>query len=190
MSTPPPPTDEGGRPQRTGGGDNVFTRKLGPAPVWLWMLGGLGVALGVFYFRKNKQTQAAAASTAQDTSSQTPPFIIQNYTTVPGQGPAGPPGPPGTAGPPGPPAKPPVGHPVPKPGPTKGGKGKRPLAYRVKPGDTLTSIAEAHHVGGGWQELYNFNTSPASGHTSQAIAEIKKRGPNSLVTNELIYIPQ
>jgi len=185
--------NEGGRP--AGGGGNVFTRKVGPAPLWVWMLAGLGLALGYVAWRGNKQKQAAATTQDQTTTDQTPPFIIQNYTTVPPEqpgppGPAGPPGATGGTGPVAPPAKPPVGHPTPKPGPGKGKGSHKPLAYRVKPGDTLTSIAEREHVAGGWQQLYAFNTSPQSGHTPQAIATIKKRGPNSLVTNELIYIPQ
>lgn len=77
-------------PARSGGG-NVFTRKLGPAPMWLWMLGGLGVALGWVAIRKNKSAGPPAGSAPSSSTtgpgslaSQTPPFIIQNYTN-PGQ---------------------------------------------------------------------------------------------------------
>lgn len=80
------------------------------------------------------------------------------------QGPPGPPGPPpkhgkiprgkGEGGPPGPPRKPPgVGDrgegTVPKGRPTS-------QFYTVRPGDTLSSIANAHGMSN-WQQLYNMN---------------------------------
>lgn len=85
---------ESGAPQREpsgGGGGNVFMRKLGPAPLWLWMAAGLGVALAWSAIRKNKTAQTAPAGTASTSSTtaagslaaQTPPFIIQNYPQPP-----------------------------------------------------------------------------------------------------------
>lgn len=79
------------------GGGNAFTRKLGPLPVWAWMGIGLGAALAYSSWRKNKATSTSQASTVNptgtatgvQTASQTPPFIIQNYTTGNGGG-AGP----------------------------------------------------------------------------------------------------
>lgn len=76
---------------RGGGGGNVLTRKLGPAPMWLWMLAGLGGALAWVSIRKNKSSQgpggaapSSATTNAGSLAAQTPPFIIQNYTN-PGQ---------------------------------------------------------------------------------------------------------
>ena len=190
-------TNEGGQPERrsSGGGSNPFTRKLGPLPTWAWMGIGLGLALAWANFRKGKQ--AAAASTTTDTTGdqtagQTPPIIIQNY---PGEGTPGPAGPAGPAGPQGPTGStgapggtttpPPVVTP-PKPQTTT--KPKAPIAYKVKPGDSLSKIAAKYHTT--WQALWNFNIGPSSPHSKQAIATLKQRGPNLLYSNETIYIPQ
>ena len=77
-----------------GGSSSPFLRKLGPLPVWAWMLIALGVAVAVSAWRKNKAASTAAATTAQTNAAaaagaaQTPPFVIQNYTTTaPGGGP-------------------------------------------------------------------------------------------------------
>lgn len=84
-------TDEGGQATtRPAGGSanssNPFLRKLGPLPMWVWMLLGLAVALIIAFWRKDKaaasttaSNQAAAAAGAAE-AAQTPPFIIQNYT--------------------------------------------------------------------------------------------------------------
>jgi hypothetical protein len=66
---------------------NAFTRKLGPLPLWGWM--GIGLALGLVYYfwQKNKASAAsngtASSSATGDTepADQTPPYIIQNYST-------------------------------------------------------------------------------------------------------------
>lgn len=198
--------DEGGQVQRRapqGGGTNAFTRKLGPLPVWAWMGVGLGLALAVSLWRKNKASSTAsttAETSTTATSTQTPPFIIQNYTGTGAQGPAGPAGPAGptgATGATGAPGKPGVGTvtgtPIPQPGtgkkpPKGGGKNPQPIVYRVKPGDTLSAIAERYHVPGGPQALYNYQLSSPL-RSAQAKQEIKQRGPNLLYSNEEILIP-
>lgn len=208
MSTP----TEGEAPPRRptaptgGGGGNVFTRKLGPAPLWVWMLAGLGIALAISAIRGNRQ-KAAQAANAQPSAagtgagagpSQVPPFIIQNFpgSGVPGpQGPAGatgPAGPTGAAGAPGAPAAPPVVPPaVPTPPqgtPPPPSAPREPLEYRVKPGDTLSSIAQRY--GTSAQRLWQYNTSAEGGRPQSTINTLLQRGPNLLYSNELILIPQ
>jgi len=80
MSEPAPePASSGGSSS-----SNVFARKLGPLPLWAWMGIGLAVALGYYYFRNNKASQAAqnTASTGTSTtdSSLIPQFVNQVYT--------------------------------------------------------------------------------------------------------------
>ena len=69
-------------PERTGGG-NVFTRKLGPMPLWAWLLIGLGLAGAYYLYNKNKSSQTAAASTNNTPggvdSSLVPQFVNQTY---------------------------------------------------------------------------------------------------------------
>lgn len=198
-------TDEGGgRPAPAGGGGgNIFTRKLGPAPVWLWMAALLGALLAWSSYRKNKTAQATPAdTTGADTSAQTPPIIIQNYPPATAPGPAGTtatiPGPPAPAIPTGtggagskvtlPGAIPKNFPKLPKPPGRKAAP--KPVAYRVKPGDTLDKIAAKYEYSGGGEGLWHFNYGPTSPHSKQAREEIKNRGPNLIYPNETIYIPQ
>jgi LysM repeat protein len=207
---------EGGAPApRRSSGGNVFTRKLGPAPVWLWMAGLLGVALAFTSYRSNKAkatgatgTAASAASTAAGTAaSQTPPFIIQNYTQ--GQGPQGPAGPAGPAGTstsaitgsgPGFSYRVPLGPMAdlqPR-GPLTFSSAPRSLSatsaagsmaapaqaqtYRTKPGDTLASVAASYSTTP--QRVLQYNAANAAGPALVAAAS----GP--LSPNQLILIPQ
>lgn len=203
-----PVENEGAPRTAAGGGGNAFTRKLGPAPVWVWMLAGLGTALAISAFRsgKAKKTTAETPAPGTPTASQTPPFIIQNYPGigVPGpQGPAGPTGATGPTGPTAPPATPPAtpfppmqgGHPPVAPGGGNApkpvhapGQMLQPLEYRVKPGDTLTSIARAH--GTTPEAIWTYNLDPTHGRSPSAIDTLNKRGPNLLFSNELLLIPQ
>jgi hypothetical protein len=73
-------------PSSSGGG-NVFTRKIGPLPMWAWMGIALAVALG-FYLIKSKSSSTAASTpgTGTDTSgaggvdsSLVPQFVNQTY---------------------------------------------------------------------------------------------------------------
>src|SRR5881394_204862 len=71
----------------SGGTKSMVMSKLGPMPVWAWMLVGLGGAVAVSSWRKNKAS--AAASSQDDTvngirligGDQTPPVVFQSYTT-------------------------------------------------------------------------------------------------------------
>jgi hypothetical protein len=86
-----------------GGGGNVFTRKIGPMPMWAWVAIIAAVLIGYAYWR-NKQSAAssstaATAATGTD-ASQVPQFVNQTYTTVtpPVAGPPPPPAPPEASG--------------------------------------------------------------------------------------------
>lgn len=76
-------------PESTGGGGNVFTRKMGPLPMWGWMAIALLVAVFFYLYNKNKQG-ATSAGTSPNTvntpggvdASLVPQFVNQTYTNV------------------------------------------------------------------------------------------------------------
>ena len=75
-------------PERTGGGGNVLTRKVGPLPMWGWMAVGLLIA-GLYYlYNKNKSSNSTAQTTATNNtpggvdSSLVPQFINQEYVNT------------------------------------------------------------------------------------------------------------
>lgn len=73
-------------------GGNIFTRKLGPLPMWGWM--AIAALLAVFYYlyAKNKSASSTTAASAQTTatnntpggvdSSLVPQFINQEYVNT------------------------------------------------------------------------------------------------------------
>jgi len=74
-------------------GGNVFTRKLGPLPMWAWMGIALAIALLYYLYKKNtaaaSSTNTSAAQTAATNntpggvdSSLVPQFVNQTYTNV------------------------------------------------------------------------------------------------------------
>jgi hypothetical protein len=74
MSTPP------GAATARSPRDNIFTRKIGPMPMWAWVT-IIGGALLAYYYWKNKTT--ATTQPADTTNaSQVPQFVNQTYTTV------------------------------------------------------------------------------------------------------------
>jgi hypothetical protein len=72
-------------PPRGGGGENVFTHRIGPLPMWAWVaiIGGGLVAYRIY---SNKQATAAAATTAttadQTNANQVPQFVNQTYVST------------------------------------------------------------------------------------------------------------
>lgn len=72
------------KPSSSGG--NVFTRKLGPLPMWVWMLIALVVAVGYHYLTAKKSTASTSATggstgSASGTTDQSlvPQFVNQVY---------------------------------------------------------------------------------------------------------------
>ena len=59
--------------------ENVFTRKLGPLPMWAWVAIVSAILIGYFYL-KNKQS--ASTSPTGTNASQIPQFVNQVYTSV------------------------------------------------------------------------------------------------------------
>lgn len=99
MSPEAPPREGRAR----GGFLGTFTNKIGPLPMWVWLVivAGILVAWRVY---SNRKTASQAASTDTGTSaSDVPDFINQTYVTgsPPVQGPPGPAGAPGAPGHPG-----------------------------------------------------------------------------------------
>jgi hypothetical protein len=71
MAAAPPPAARG----------NVFTRKIGPLPMWAW-LGIVLAGIGVWAVIEHKKSSSTAASTADETdASQVPQFVNQTYTS-------------------------------------------------------------------------------------------------------------
>lgn len=71
-----------------GGGGNVFTRKVGPLPMWAWMGIALLIAVGYYLIKKNSSANSnSAAGTSPSTvntpggvdSSLVPQFVNQVY---------------------------------------------------------------------------------------------------------------
>ena len=72
-AAPAPPSPSRGR----AGGGNVFTRKIGPLSMWVWLL--IGIALiGAYVLWKRNQASQTAQPTAN--ASQVPQFVNQVYT--------------------------------------------------------------------------------------------------------------
>jgi hypothetical protein len=77
-------------PQEPSTGGNIFTRKLGPLPMWAWM--AVALVLAIAYYLYKKHTTAAASSATSNTSgtaantpggvdaSLVPQFVNQTYT--------------------------------------------------------------------------------------------------------------
>lgn len=71
-------------PAEPSGGGNVFTRKIGPLPMWGWM--GIVALLAVFYYlyKKNQSASTSSTNAAANTpggtdSSLVPQFVNQTY---------------------------------------------------------------------------------------------------------------
>lgn len=74
-------------PESGGGGGNVFTRKIGPLPMWAWM--GIALLVAVFYYLYKKNQSGSSGSGAQSAStvntpggvdaSLVPQFVNQTY---------------------------------------------------------------------------------------------------------------
>lgn len=181
--------------------------KLGPLPVWGWTLLGT-IALALFLIRqKNKSgdtSQAAADQTNSNLGSAAElanmfevaglmPYqggdVYINTTTTQNPPPSKTTPTPPTTKPPTttpPTTKPPTSK-LPTPGTKKPSGPPKPVAtYRVKKGDTLSSIAKKY--GFTWQQLYKYNTTSGV-RPASTIATLKARGPNKLFSNEAILIP-
>lgn len=173
-------------------GSNFLTRKLGPMPMYGWMGSLLALLIAVSLWRNKSSSAAAGTDTAtSDTvpSDQVPDYITQVYNTVNATtGQATTSGAPPTTTPvqTTPPVVPPKA-PTPAPPVTAKSPVKAPVSYRVKAGDTLTSIAR--HYGTTWQALWTYNTTSGV-RPAATIATLKQRGPNLLYSGETILVPQ
>lgn len=59
--------------------ENVFTRKLGPLPMWAWVAIVSAVLIGYFYLKNKKAGQTTPTGT---NASQIPQFVNQVFTSV------------------------------------------------------------------------------------------------------------
>lgn len=71
-------------PARARGG-NVFTHRIGPLPMWIWVavIGGVIVAWSLYKSRTSGQSSTASSSGDTGTpAADVPQFVNQTYTTV------------------------------------------------------------------------------------------------------------
>jgi len=78
---PEAPPQAAAAPSRGGGGGNVFTRKLGPLPMWVWLLIGVGL-IGGYYLISRRGGSGTAAAGGTTSAAQVPQFVNQTYTTI------------------------------------------------------------------------------------------------------------
>jgi hypothetical protein len=80
MSTPP-----GDAQTRTRGrGGNVFTQKIGPLPMWVWLIIAAVLVIGYAWLQSKKAASSSSAATGTATgtnASQVPQFVNQTYVT-------------------------------------------------------------------------------------------------------------
>lgn len=138
---------------------NVFTRKIGPLPMWAWM--GIALALAIVYYlyKKHESNSSSSTSTAQNSSVNTPggvdaslvpQFVNQVYNqetppvapnvTVNNNIPAGSTSS-GTTG-----GTPPNNTPKPVGKTTQPAKKTTYKTITVQPGQTLQSLAAQYHT--------------------------------------------
>jgi hypothetical protein len=76
------------QPESGGGGGNVFTRKVGPLPMWVWMFIALTVAIGYYLIKKKSSSSVSSSATGSGAStagaggvdaSLVPQFVNQTY---------------------------------------------------------------------------------------------------------------
>jgi len=181
-----------------GGTGALITRKVGPAPVWVWALIGLAVLVLFLTWRRNQ-----GAGAPKDTGpfpDQTPPVIFQSYVRVtpdhtpPAGGRDGPSTVPPTAPPPGgdgpAPTPGPTPNPTPKPpAPSPGSTGSTGQWITVSKytssnppwNSTLSGIA-SHLLGseGAWPSIWN------DPQNRDLVA--RRKQPNLIQPGDRIYV--
>jgi LysM repeat protein len=141
-------------------GGNVFTHKIGPLPmiVWVMIIGGVIVAWSLFKSRTSGSSSAASQDTGTS-AADVPQFVNQTYTTVtppsvtinePPETEPGAPPPRGGGDKGGPPVPSNYHPPHPKPPVPRPGPAHQPpifnAVYIVRKGDTLNSVAKKYGV--------------------------------------------
>jgi len=83
MAPEAPPAPTAAAPAQGKGKGNLFTRKLGPLPMWAWLAIGVAVILGFAYYKSKTSAASSQDQTATGTdASQVPQFVNQTFTTV------------------------------------------------------------------------------------------------------------
>lgn len=162
---------------------DFLTQKKGGLPIWGWAAIVLVLA---YAYNRYKNKTSGTSTTTTDTASQAyqvPDYVNEtNITNV--EPPVVSPTPkPPVVTPPGS-TSPPVVPPPRSPRPTPSPKTKL-IEYRVKKGDSLSSIAKKYNTT--WQAIWHYNTTPGN-RPASTIKTLKERGPNKLYSNELIDI--
>ena len=139
-------------------GGNVFTHRIGPLPMWVWVAVVGGVIVAWSLYKSRTSAQQSSTDTTGTPASDVPQFVNQTYTTVqapavqdeqepPGTGPINR-GPGDKSGPPVPAAYvPPAPKPVvPRPGGPASQAQIFNAVYVVRRGDTLNSVAARFRI--------------------------------------------
>lgn len=159
-------------PPKADGGPKGLKKGLLTGKNKWYVIGGLGVlAVLVFFFVSRSGSNAASGGTTSTTGGALDPTTqaalqgaLQGqasggFGTEGPAGAAGPAGPPGATGKPGKAGKPgknAPGHPIKHKAPPHKRVGHTQFVT-VRPGDTLSKIAQQNHIKGGWEALYHQN---------------------------------
>lgn len=178
-STTPPPA--------TGGGiGSTFTRRLGPLPVWVWMAGGLVLAL---IYRSWAANAAAGAQQTATTVDTTPPMVSQDYITINAPISTAPQEPPGQ-GRVEPPQVLPGNVKVPQQPTATGPRSATPgqwvtigkwSAKNPVWNSTIAGIASHFKIKGGWQAVWNA--------PQNAALKARRKTPEHLQPGDKVYVP-
>lgn len=158
-------------PPKADGGPKGLKKGLLTGKNKWYVIGGLGVlAVLVFFFVSRSSSSSGTGGTTSTTGGGMDPATqAALQSALQGQGSsgfgtAGPAGATGAAGPPGPagkagkPGKNAPGHPIKHKAPPHKRVGHTQFVT-VRPGDTLSKIAQQNHIRGGWEQLYHQNRS-------------------------------
>lgn len=64
------------------GGGNVFTRHIGPLPMWAWTAIVGAVIVGWAWYKNRQGASSGSSQSSSAGASQVPEFVNQTYTTV------------------------------------------------------------------------------------------------------------
>lgn len=84
----------------SGGAKGIFTNRIGPLPMWAWLLIIVGIIIAWSWYQNRKAASSSSTGDNSTSASDVPQFVNQTFvsTTAPTQGPPGPTGKTGKTG--------------------------------------------------------------------------------------------